>query len=391
MSPRERILTALYRQQPDRVPYTISAFSPGIDSFNRKAALLFKERTDFYDTNKYFGIEEHTGWVGFKSTKLDSKERFLKYHHLPENSIFLPWQIFYGRGFVEWSLKHHNHFPENSSFIAEWGVVFVIGSDIAYSQLIPPKPGKSVKAIEEYPFPDFISDYRHNHLEEEVKKIKEDNLASIGAMPCTIFERAWQVNGFNEVLIGFLNNEEWIKVFLDKITELRVFQARRFAEAGVDIIHIGDDVGMENQMMMRPELWREWLKPRLAKIIKAGKKVNPSVIFFYHSDGYIEPIIPDFIEIGVDVLNPVQPECMDPAKLKRKYGDRLAFWGTFSIQKTLPFGTPEEVKAEVKERIETVGKGGGLYLTPTHVVAPEVPYENLFAFVEAAKKYGKYR
>ncbi|GAI46220.1 unnamed protein product, partial [marine sediment metagenome] len=239
MSPREQLLTALRRQQPDRVPYTIHAFAPGIDSFNRKAALLFKERTGFYDINKYFGIEEHTGWVGFKSTKLDSKERFLKYHHLPENSIFLPWQISYGRGFVEWTLKHHNHFPENTSFITEWGVVLVIGSDIAYDRLIPPKPGNSVETIEEYPFPDFTSGYRHNHLEEEVKKIKEDNLASVGAMACTIFERAWQVNGFNEVLIGFLNNEEWIKVFLDKITELRVFQARRFAEAGVDIIHTG--------------------------------------------------------------------------------------------------------------------------------------------------------
>ena len=123
--------------------------------------------------------------------------------------------------------------------------------------------------------------------------------------------------------------------------------------------------------------------------VKSPKDINPDALLCYHSDGYIEPIIPDLIEIGVDVLNPVQPECMDPAKLKKLYGDKLAFWGTIGIQRTLPFGTPEEVEAEVKERIETVGKGGGLYLSPTHSIAPEVPLENIFALVEAVKEYGR--
>jgi uroporphyrinogen decarboxylase len=128
----------------------------------------------------------------------------------------------------------------------------------------------------------------------------------------------------------------------------------------------------------------------LARIIEEARMLKPDVIFFYHSDGYIEPIIPDFIEIGINVLNPVQPECMDPARLKKIYGDKLAFWGTIGLQHTLTFGTPEEVELEVKTRIETVGRNGGLYLSPTHVLPPETPYENIFAFVEAAKKYGKY-
>ena len=159
----------------------------------------------------------------------------------------------------------------------------------------------------------------------------------------------------------------------------------------MDIIHVGDDIGMEDRMMMSPDTWRKWFKPRMGKIISAAREIKPDVLFFYHSDGYVEPVIPDFIEIGIDVLNPVQPECMDPAKLKRLYGDKLAFWGTIGIQHTLPFGTPEEVEEEVRERIGTVGKGGGLYLSPTHVIAPEVPHENIFAFVKAVKKYGEYK
>ena len=109
-----------------------------------------------------------------------------------------------------------------------------------------------------------------------------------------------------------------------------------------------------------------------------------------HSDGVIDPIIPELIEIGVDILNPVQPECMDPVQLKREYGNELAFWGTIGTQTTMPFGTPEEVKAVVKERIETVGQGGGLLLAPTHVIEPDVPWENVVAFFEAVEEYGRY-
>jgi len=143
-------------------------------------------------------------------------------------------------------------------------------------------------------------------------------------------------------------------------------------------------------MMISPEIWRKWLKPRLAKVIDAAKSANRSVIISYHSDGVILPIIEELIEIGVDVLNPVQPECMDPAKIKALYGSRLAFSGTIGTQTTLPFCTPDEVRKVVKERIETVGKGGGLFIGPSHTLEPEVPWKNVVAFVEAVEEYGRY-
>jgi len=146
----------------------------------------------------------------------------------------------------------------------------------------------------------------------------------------------------------------------------------------------------QNKMLMSPATWRRWLKPRLAQVVEAAKSVKPEIHIFYHSDGDCRAIIPDLIEIGVTVLNPVQPECMDPVQLKAEFGDRLAFWGTVGTQTTMPFETPEQVRAVVKERIETVGKGGGLLIAPTHILEPDVPWQNVLAFVEAVEEFGAY-
>jgi uroporphyrinogen decarboxylase len=138
-------------------------------------------------------------------------------------------------------------------------------------------------------------------------------------------------------------------------------------------------------MLMSVKMWRTWLKPRLARTIAAARAIRPDVLVFYHSDGDVTAIIPDLLEIGVDILNPIQPECMDPVALKRAYGERLSFWGTIGTQSTFPFGSPEDVRREVRARISTVGVGGGLFLAPTHVIEPEVPFDNIVAFVEAVR------
>jgi uroporphyrinogen decarboxylase len=154
---------------------------------------------------------------------------------------------------------------------------------------------------------------------------------------------------------------------------------------------LGDDVAMQTGMLISPQLWRIWLKPRMVRIINAAKSIHPRIHIFYHSDGNPSAIIDELIEIGVTVLNPIQPECMNPAEVKKKYGDRLAFWGTMGVQSTLPFGTPEDVRAEVKLRMQTIGSGGGLLLGPSHMIEPEVPWENIIAFFNAVEEYGYYR
>jgi len=113
------------------------------------------------------------------------------------------------------------------------------------------------------------------------------------------------------------------------------------------------------------------------------KAINPAVKVAYHSDGTLYPILPDLIEIGLDVLNPIQPACMDPARVKKEFGDRLCFWGSIDEQYTLPFGTPEQVRSEVADRLESLGRSGGLILGPTHHVQLDTPLENFWAMVHA--------
>ena len=127
-------------------------------------------------------------------------------------------------------------------------------------------------------------------------------------------------------------------------------------------------------------------KPRMAELIASLRAINPLIKIAYHTDGVVYPIIPDLIEIGIDILNPIQPMAMDPVKLKNDYGDRLCFWGSMDIQQTLPFGTPDEVKDEVLSRIKTIGRHGGLIIGPTHNLQLDTPLENFWSMVNTIIK-----
>ena len=133
---------------------------------------------------------------------------------------------------------------------------------------------------------------------------------------------------------------------------------------------------------MSPKHWRRYLKPRMANFIAELKAINPEVKVAYHSDGFIYPILPELIEIGLDILNPVQPASMDPAQIKKDFGQKLCFWGSIDEQHTLPFGKPEDVRAEVLTRLRTIGENGGLILGPTHHVQLDTPIENFWALIE---------
>jgi len=142
-------------------------------------------------------------------------------------------------------------------------------------------------------------------------------------------------------------------------------------------------VGTQSAMMISPQCWQRFFKPRMATFISEIKALRPQLKVAYHSDGMISPIIPELIEIGVDVLNPIQPACMDPAQIKRQFGDKLCFWGSIDEQHTLPFGTPADVQQEILKRLNTIGKSGGLILAPTHHVQLDTPLENFWAMHKA--------
>jgi len=185
-------------------------------------------------------------------------------------------------------------------------------------------------------------------------------------------------------------NKDFAHELLDKLYDFQLVTGKTLAKTGVDIIWIGDDFGTQESLIISPELWREFFKPRYAGLISAFKEIKPDVRIAYHSDGNIEPLLSEYIEIGVDIQNAVQPKAMDTANLKRKYGDRLSFWGTVDIQEVMPFGTPEDVEEEVRTRIQTIGPDGGLIIGPSHNIQPDVPLENTLAFYRAVEKYGYY-
>jgi uroporphyrinogen decarboxylase len=293
-----------------------------------------------------------------------------------------------GRKEIDWARYYPAGFKPGTTF-DDWGVGHEPGSVESMHMtrmLHPMRHFTSLEQIQGYPYPDFAAaDY--GHLPAEIETLHARGMAAAFAMSDMTWEIAWYLRGMEPLLMDMATGDEKAVWLLDKTTEQAIIRARKYVELGVDVFHVGDDVGMQQAMMMSPDFWREWLKPRFARVIRAAKEARPDVIFSYHTCGFVEPVIEDFIEIGVDVLNPVQPECMDFAKIHAQYGDRLSFWGTLGTQSTMPLGTPAEVRRVVHRNLEIAGAQGGLLCTPTHMLEPEVPWENILAYIEACRDF----
>jgi uroporphyrinogen decarboxylase len=270
-----------------------------------------------------------------------------------------------------------------------WGIAREPGSKESHHMTRMNHPMQAFDALEQiqdYPWPDFKC-APIDHVHQDVVDIHALGCAAVFAMGCTIWETSWYIRGMPELMMDMATGDEKAVWLLDKITETACYRASVAAKAGVDIINLGDDVGMQNRIMMSVSMYREWLKPRLAKVISTAKAIKPDVLIYYHSCGYIIPFIDDFIEVGVEILNPVQPECMDFASIHEKYSDSLSFNGTLGTQTTMPFGSVTDVEEVVLKNLEISGPQGGLVVTPTHMVEPEVPWENIEAYVRACKAY----
>ena len=182
---------------------------------------------------------------------------------------------------------------------------------------------------------------------------------------------------------------EFAEALLTHIAEIKARKAMACVEAGVDVVYIGDDLGAQRSLIFSPDTWRRLIRPPLQHIVDSIRSVRDDVIIAYHSCGHVEPLVGELAEVGIDVLESVQPEANDVEKLKTLHGDRLAFWGTMGAQSTFSQGSPDDVRREVRQRIATVGKGGGLMLAPAHRLEPEVSVENVLAFVDEVKNCEK--
>ena len=277
--------------------------------------------------------------------------------------------------------------PGSDTYTDEWGIAwknteYTTRFGKGFYTEIAKNPLSEDAALAAYRAPD--PDRAELYAESEwVLRTFKDEYWIVGVTVTTIFETAWALRGYERLLMDFAADPDAADAVLDIPYRYHLRAAERLAAMGVDMIWIGDDVGGQNAMLISPETWRRFLKPRMAAFISSIKTIRPSLKVAYHSDGFIVPIIPELIEVGVDVLNPVQPRSMDPALLKKTFGRDLCFWGSIDEQQTLPFGGPTEVRTEVKQRLQTLGSGGGLIIGPTHHVQLDTPVENVQALVDA--------
>ncbi len=354
MTHRERVQAALAHEVPDRCPFQAS-FTPEF------AARL---RVDL----GLAGRDGHNPHGGGNTYELERA--------LDEDMLLTS---------VGWA----NCYYRGDRYVDEWGVGWTevpyetpFGRG-AYTEMTG-HPLADPKALAGYRPPDPDRPGLYDEAARTLRDFGKDYWI-VGVTVTTIFETAWALRGLDALLTDFVTDPEFAEAVLDIPFRFHLAAAKRLAAMGVDMIWTGDDFGGQSSMVISPAMWRRFFKPRMARFFAEVKAANPRVKIAYHSDGAIEPIIPDFVEIGLDVLNPVQPACMDPEKLKRLYGDRLCFWGSIDEQRTLPFGSPADVADEVRRRIGTLGRGGGLIIAPTHHVQLDTPMENFRAMIEAIK------
>lgn len=344
MNSRERVRAALTCRRPDRPPKALA----------------------FWD-------EEVSG-IPNTSEQLRLDVRFVNFEPLPAQDDFLayvrrlPADVHVGnlhqlRTYHEW-----DYHPERGSR----GPLSTAATLADFSAFI---------------LPNLVAPERHAGLAHKVAAFHARNLAVAGGPPHLggeLFETAYRLRGFEMFMEDLCLRPHLAHYLLDQLAASVMHSSLILARAGVDVLLLDDDVAMASGMIIGPTTWREFFKPRLAEIIRAARSAAPELIVFYHSDGDFSSILPDLVEIGVDTINPVQPDCMDAPAIKRAFGDSLSIWGAVGTAALWTWGTPEQVRAEVHLRGRTLGPAG-LLLCPAYDI-DFASRESVLAFADAVEE-----
>lgn len=378
MKSRERVMAALSLHEPDRVPIdlaqaggdgiTVAAYRNLIkhlrlpDRRIRTQSKLAQAASVDEDVLRRFGVD-------FRRVDLGA----------PDN-----WQ---------------DEPVGEDSYRDEWGVIRTRPKGGFYYDLTgsPFAENDTVSAIERHRWPDPDDPGRYRGLRERARKLHgETDFAVVLQVNCAFFLRCAELRGWENFYMDLASNPEFASALMDRYLDIRLRIAERALEEvgdDVDIVFVSsDDLGMMDRTILSPEMYRELIKPRQKRTFDFFKAHTPAKRF-YHCDGAIYPLIGDFVEIGAEVLNPIQVSAAgmgDTKKLKAEFGGQLAFWGAIDTHHVLPSGTPEDVREEVRQRIMDLGPGGGYVVCSVHNIQPEVPPENVGAMYEAAYELGRY-
>jgi len=383
MNSRERILTTLDHREPDRVPFDLGACQvTGIHVVAyrnlRKALGLPDGEIELCDT-----IQQLASIDDDVVTQMNIDTRGL----YPLNSH--NWQVVeedagdYWAYRDEWGITHHR--PKDNGLY--YSVVHV---PLPHSEL-------TVAGISNHHWPDVANPERLAGLRDLAWQYRAAGYAVVLKDAFAgIFEFAQRIVGMENLLVMMITNEKTACALFDRLLQLKLdYWQTALAELGdlVDIVTYADDYGTQTSQLISPDMFRQLVKPRVKVLFEAFAKLAPHAKRFFHSDGNVRPLIPDFLEMGVDILNPIhiRAKDMDPAALKRDFGRNLVFWGGgVDTQGILPNGTPEEVKDDVRRNIEALAPGGGYVFNTIHNIQADVPTENIIAMWEALQEYGLY-
>ena len=382
MTSRERVLAALNFQVPDRVPIDLGGFQSGI---HKKAYL---------DLLGHLGLDEEI-------IMLDPVQQLVR----PSEAVLekLKVDIRYVTakgpdGFDGTILQNFRDGKLWHDLRDEFGVVWSMPDEQQLYMDISHHPlaEASIEDIASYPFPDGSDPSRFKGVREEVLELQKNTPYAISTgIGGVVYEICWYMRGLERWFMDMMENPAFCEALLDKVLQFWMDYYTGFMkEIGdiIDVVMIGDDLAGQNGPLFPPEFYRAVVKPRQKKLVQHIKSLTTSKIW-YHTCGSVLEYIPDLMDNGIDILNPVQITArdMDPEALKKRFGKELVFWGGgIDSQHVLPFVNPEEVKANVKTNVEAFKGGGGYIFNNVHNIQAGVPPENILAMYEAAYEYGTY-
>ena len=377
MNSKERVLTALHHEEPDRVPRDLGGWVTTISevTYNKVLSCL--------------GIDRRREVFDWLRQNVDPEEDILRRLGVDTRYVHV------GRP-KSWSFSPVE--TERGLYVRdEWGCGFIKPESTLYYNLIEsPLAEAGIDDLDSYAWPDPLDPGYLDGVVERAKSLAEaGEYAVIGDFAWeTWYERAWKLRGMERFYMDMAMNKEFLHALLDKTLGLHLqFLDRMLSACGeyIDVVIQGGDLAGQKTTLMSPASYREFIKPRQAKAIELIRGRTKAKIF-WHSCGAVSNLVPDFIDLGIDILNPVQVRAhgMDAAELKTKYGDKIAFWGGVDSQRVLPSGSVSDVEAEVRHLLRAMAPEGGLVVCSVHNVQADVPPENFLALYDAVGKWGGY-
>lgn len=385
MNPRQRVRTSLLHQDPDRIPVDFLA-TPEIW---QQLAAAIKPEIEPQGTSPYYDAS----WNEVLEF-LEVDCRLISYDQFCQPSS----AILHKGATIDWFGSPSRSTPNRmwrqrtptGDYFDIWGrhTRIVEHSNGVFEEFTdhPFASAKTISDLKDHPWPQ-TDWWDFTYVPRVINQLLKDTEYHLRFRIGSVFEIAWQLRGLEQFLMDLAVDPRMACYIMERLTEIHVENTRTVLElAGdeIDMLYFYDDVATQQSLMISKQMWRDFIRPYHAQIIQVGKDHQKPVM--YHCDGAIAALIPDLIEIGIDVLNPLQLDArgMEPLKLKQEFGGRICFHGGIDIKKTLPDGSTQDVRSEVKERIKVLGVNGGYILAGSHHIQPNTPIDNIFAMYDPA-------